>query len=955
MRFSKIVLVALLVLAVSFSMFACGDPGDGSGTTTTTTTTSGKPQGPEQPSGPSTPSTPENPETPEDNTPGQFKAELLDAATCVITGYTGKFTDTLTVPATVEINGKNYTVVEIADAAFKDAKYITAVVIPDSVKTVGKGAFAGCSAIGEMTLPFVGGSASSHTYIGYLFGADSFSENGKYVPATLKKITLSDACTSIADFAFDSCSSLEEVVFGSHLTEIGDYAFTRCALTAAVLPDSLTSVGIGAFANCALTEMTLPFVGNAQNGENGYIGYLFGAVSYEKNGDFVPASLKKIVITDACTAIGTGAFYQCENIATVETPDTIQTIGRDAFTDTAFYNAMSDGLVYVGKVLYGYKGEMTDTNVVVRDGTLAIAAAAFEGRGITSISIPESVANIGEAAFAGSRLSELSISYVGGSATAGADANFIGYLFGAATAEENASVFPATLKKIVLRANCTAVADKAFYGCAALEEVELGAGVTSLAKNAFFGCSALKSIRVDEANTAYMNDSGLVYNKAGNDLYAVPMAITGKVTLLNITEIGAEQFRDCVGLTEIVLPATLEKIGAHAFAGATAMATVNFHDTLTDVGYAAFLDTAWYNAQPDGLVNTGKVLYRFKGEAVADAAIEIGDNIIGIAAGAFEGCTLSSVIVPTNVKYIGEGAFLNCNVAALSLPYVGASAAEDETKNYIGYLFGAPSVALSPNYIPDSLTAVTLLDGCARLEEYAFTGCDSVVTINIPDSVVYIAGNALDGTGWLAAQTAPGVIYAGLHVYGFNADEMTCSEILAYNASLAPGAEKKENVYCVTLREGTLGIVDEAFRQSDIHEVRMPNSLVYIGESAFENCTNLMHIQMSDGLTSLGRRAFFACRRLPEIYVPGTVISINEATFQQCTGLTSVVIGKGIETIGKNAFNGVVASARFRYTGTEGNWNAISYDESNNVLERATLVFNYTYNRDSYAPCSCKR
>lgn len=953
MKFSKIVLIAILVLVIAMTMYACGGgetppptgtTGSGqTGTQPPITTTTGSGGSGQQPDDDET-------ETPG---PGAMTAERLPGSDeCVITGHTGTYSGVLTIPSEMEVGGTVYTVTEIAEGAFAGCKQVTEIVIPDTVRSIGLGAFSGCDALTKITLPFVGGSAGSQTYIGHLFGAVSFSENRLYVPESLTTVVLSDACTSIGAFAFDSCENLTVVQFGAGLDSIGNYAFAHCGLTVSEVPGTVTTMGIGAYAGCPIEELLLPFVGASMNGSNGYLGYLFGATDYAQNGDFVPETLNMVEIADGCTAIGQGAFNNCTSLSSIVLPDSIVSIGRDAFTNTTFYNEQPDGLVYVGRVLYTYKGEMTDTDITLRADTVAIAGGAFEGHGITSITIPEGVTNIGQGAFRDSQLSTLELSFIGSSADAGSSSNFFGYIFGASSAEENADYVPQTLHSVTLRDGCTVgIGDRAFYGCEDLTSVVIGDSVNSIAKTAFSGCLQLESITVAAGNASYRNDSGLVYNAAGDDLIAVPGAITGNLVLLNIHAIEAEQFRNCDGITGITLPGTIESIGDYAFAGATSMATINFPDSLNAVGYQAFADTAWYTGMPDGIVYTGSVLYRFKGSS-GSGTVTISEGTTGIASGAFEDCSITKVVVPATVTNIGASAFRNCQVNSMTLPFLGGSAAEDESNPFLGYIFGAPSTTLAGSYVPKTLTELTLLDSCTSIRENAFSGCTNLLEIGIPDSVTYIAGGALNGTAWYTeARKTPGVVYAGNLVYTFVPHTLTYDELVAEIAAAEEAGETPmENVYDVTLREGTTGIVDEAFRSTEVHEVRMPDTLTYIGVSAFDTCYNLTYVNMSSGLTTLNRRAFYSCTSLTEIYVPGTVADIPEQCFGRCSKLAVLILGLGVQSIGENAFQNCTALMDVYFTGTRNQWTELTnnIDDTNTALNYAEVDYGYEYDKEDH-------
>ena len=88
----------------------------------------------------------------------------------------------------------------------------------------------------------------------------------------------------------------------------------------------------GAFSGCSsLTSITIPFVGEKADGsENTHFGYIFGAWSYEYNDDYVPESLKKVIITGG-TSIGSHAFYGCSDLTSITIPDSVISIGDSVF------------------------------------------------------------------------------------------------------------------------------------------------------------------------------------------------------------------------------------------------------------------------------------------------------------------------------------------------------------------------------------------------------------------------------------------------------------------------------------------------------------------------------------------------------------------------------------------------------------------------------------------------
>jgi len=245
-------------------------------------------------------------------------------------------------------------VTSIEKYTFFNCPSLTSVTIPDSVTSIGYYTFSGCTSLASITIPDsvteIGANAFSNT--AYYNNASNWENDVLYIGKHLIKAneTLSGAYAikletkTIADHAFQDCTSLTSVTIPDSVTGFGAYVFCGCtALASVTIPNSVIGFGAYVFCGCtALASVTIPNSVTIIN-EDAFSGC---------------TSLTSVTIPNSVTIINEDAFSGCTSLTSVTIPDSVTFID-----DMAFGYYYQDG--EIRKVdeftIYGYAGTAAET------------------------------------------------------------------------------------------------------------------------------------------------------------------------------------------------------------------------------------------------------------------------------------------------------------------------------------------------------------------------------------------------------------------------------------------------------------------------------------------------------------------------------------------------------------------------------------------------------------------
>lgn len=701
------------------------------------------------------------------------------------------------------------------------------------------------------------------------------------IPSNVSYMGTSYNVVGIDGKAFSGCENLTSVEIPNTVTFINSEAFDNCkGLTSIEIPNSITSIGHKAFFNCT--------------------------------------GLLKVTIGSGCTYISIDAFEYCNNLSLVFC-DAVTPPEMDS------YEFPYSVIIVVPKESVGsYKSTNYWGLYTVTDLYDTTNGFTFYGLSDTTVSIV-STANYGTVVIPSS------ISYDGTNYTV------------------------------------TRIRTEAFYNDSTITEVTIPETIDTIESRAFMQMSALKTVNYNAKN-AYVGKNILTYGtqgihtsmfpfcknlenvNIGNTVEAIPdYFLRGGVFFHNKENVYDSSYTVDMcfhKISSLTIPTNVKSIGEKAFDQIPDLITLNYNAINAKSKYRTFYgDTLLANVNigesveciPDnflyGQLEIIKQGYEYDGTTGTIKYNPIDDTIDNRYK------KLTSITIPSSVKYIGEHAFHNTRLTELTIPEnvdtIKADAFAEITsltkvnfnaKNaeFFGYVFRGDSLLSEVNIgegvisIPnsflsgenlgyaftkgfDKITEIVIPSTVKRIGDMAFYFCTNLTKVNIPDGIKYIGYSAFQNCN-LDTITIPesiDILESGAFANNYNA------KVLNYNVSNASEVfsafDNDTNITVVNIGNNVEELPDIMFKNLHINSITLPNVLKTIGEKTFKGCKYLKTINIPENVEQIGELAFAGCTSLDTVIynaVDAEYIYSNEASmFDGDTNLSVFIIGNKVENI----------------------------------------------------------
>ncbi len=387
----------------------------------------------------------------------------------------------------------------------------------------------------------------------------------------------------------------------------------------------------------------------------------------------------------------------------------------------------------------------------------------------------------------------------------------------------------------------------------------------------YFAIVSPNEVSVVSGEFYYQDNPSLAYKYRGK--VVIPEIITHLGTTYTVVAVGYKAFFQCDLVTSVYIPNTVVSIDSYvdthynygSFQGCTNLNSIHLSDNLRIIGDRAF-----------------------EGCPCFSDAVTIPDIITSIGMNAFD----SRTVVFCADSCIVAGGY-NSGVFCSSFPNMNSISFSSNVKVLPAYLYSS----MNPIEIELPSSMIRIADG-------AFRGCTNLERVNGLENVIDIGYRAFYGCEALNSISLNSALTTIKYGVFYKCRNLSFIKIPDAVTSISSDAFKESGLQSIGWGTSVDTIDAFAFSYCPLSEVSIPNSVTYIGASAFENCDELTTLIIGNSVENIGPVAFHSCEELVSVTFGDAVTTIGSNAFCGCEKLTEILLPSSIRFIDTRAFDG---------------------------------------------------
>ena len=788
-------------------------------------------------------------------------------------------------------------------------------IIPNSVTSIGSGAFSGCSGLTSIVVEEGNTVYDSRNNCNALIE----TKTNNLIRGCQSTI-IPNSVTSIGSSAFSGCSGLTSITIPNSVTSIGRYAFYGCSgLTSITIPNSVTSIGEFAFYRCSGLTSIVVEEGNtfydSRNNCNALI---------ETKTNKLIRGCQSTIIPNSVTSIENHAFDDCSGLTSITIPNSVTSIGNYAFYGCSGLTSINipESVTSIGERAFSYCRSLHSVRIMATTPPTCDVTAFNETNKPTLYVPEESVAVYSSTSPWNSEFKAI-LPFKGWEEIFEYDG-----LYYTPISEDKVAVIesqngekysgiiaiPETVSYDGKNYSVERIAENAFADCTNLTIITIPKSVTNIGDNAFKNCWNLRYVRnfatippvYDVTETVFQSGSPIVYvPEESMELYRSHSSWMLSEYYINSLDNWQEKFvlngfyysiisEDGVSMIEnmeeidhtgdIIIPDTVCYNGKNyavksisgTFDHCNNLKSVTIPNTVTTIGSSAF-------SYCTSLTN-----------------VTLPDSLTTIGSSAFRNChSLTEMVLPNSVEQIDLYAFNNCkNLVSITLGSsieknisVTTFANCNKLRRFICYAKHVPTLGYSDN--SSSLNDATLYVPGESIDAYKASESWSRFAYILPikdykeyytitymvDGAEYAIHEIPEGTTICPKDTLVKNGYIFMEWRGLP-ETMPSNNVTVEAVYAEPITFEKDGLYYLTIERDEVAVIAN------------PNEGVYYSGNIFIP-ESVNHDDRKYAVKEISKEAFGDCSELTGITIPQSVTSIDKSSFSGCQNLASICIENG--------------------------------------------------------------